>query len=105
MPTPRRTVASSLRAFAAALGFAACACFAVGAEAQQQRRAWLWQNPLPQGGVIHALRFAPDKRRGWAVGNDGVILRTDDGGFEWEAQDSPVSTPLYGLYVRDRKGA
>ncbi|HJU53551.1 MAG TPA: YCF48-related protein, partial [Pyrinomonadaceae bacterium] len=70
-----------------------------------QTRGWQWQNPRPQGNPIHAIRFAADKKHGLAVGADGSILRTDDGGFDWEVQRSPVVTTLYGLYVKDRKRA
>ncbi|MEA2172444.1 MAG: hypothetical protein QOD00_36, partial [Blastocatellia bacterium] len=73
--------------------------------ARAQTRGWLWQNPLPQGNAISAIRFASDKMHGWAVGSDGAILRTNDGGFEWETQNSPVSSTLYGLYVKDEKRA
>lgn len=31
---------------------------------------------------------------GWAVGQDGVIIHTIDGGDTWQAQNSGVSTPL-----------
>src|SRR5918911_577209 len=70
-----------------------------------QVRGWLWQNPLPQGNAIYAVRFASDKRHGWAVGSDGAVLRTYDGGFEWEAQSAPVVTTLYGLFVKDKNSA
>ena len=51
--------------------------FAPAAHAQQpQPSGWEWQNPLPQGNTINSVRFAADKRHGWAVGSDGAILRT-----------------------------
>ena len=85
----------------------ACAavCVAGSGAAAQAERAWAWQNPLPQGNAIHAVRFAADKLSGWAVGADGVILHTSDGGFRWEEQKTPAPVPLYGLYVRDAKRA
>src|SRR5438270_5560924 len=73
-----------------------CACVAA---AQQAERVWLWQNPLPQGNAIYAVRFAADKRTGWAVGADGVILHTTDGGFRWEQQHAETPVPIYGLFV------
>src|SRR5437762_2759399 len=83
-----------------------CLCFFLTtAGAGGQVRGWLWQNPLPQGNAINAVRFAADKRHGWAVGSDGAILRTEDGGFEWEAQAAPVTTTLYGLFVKDKRAA
>src|SRR5215207_10384682 len=72
------------------------------ARAQDPFRGWQWQNPLPQGNSINSIRFAPDKKRGWAVGANGVVLTTKNGGFEWEEQTSPANTTLYGLYVKDR---
>ena len=60
----------------------------VVAPAQTSDRGWEWQNPLPQGNAISAIRFAKDKRHGWAVGADGVILYTTDGGFSWTSQRS-----------------
>ena len=53
---------------------------------QVSNRGWEWQNPLPQGNAISAIRFASDKQHGWAVGADGVILYTANGGFRWENQ-------------------
>lgn len=47
-------------------------------------RNWV-QATVPVSVTITALRFA-DEARGWAVGNGGVILRTDDGGATWTKQ-------------------
>src|SRR5688500_8015248 len=76
--------------------------FSTVAPAQSPARTWQWQNPLPQGNAINAIRFAPDKKHGWAIGSDGAILRTKNGGFEWETQTSPVLTTLNGLYVKNK---
>src|SRR4051794_17268742 len=73
--------------------------------AQDGGRGWQWQNPLPQGNSINSIKFAPDKKHGWAVGANGVVLTTNNGGFEWEEQVSPANTTLYGLYVKDRSRA
>src|SRR5437763_13314632 len=87
---------------------AVCACVVVCVRivaAQQAERVWLWQNPLPQGNAIYAVRFAADKQTGWAVGADGVILHTLDGGFRWEEQHALTPVPLYGLFVKDARRA
>jgi photosystem II stability/assembly factor-like uncharacterized protein len=99
---------SSLVRLCAWLVCLACVAVCAGGAAwarQGGERAWAWQNPLPQGNAIYAVRFAADKLSGWAVGADGVILRTTDGGFRWEEQNPPVAVPLYGLYVRDARRA
>ena len=79
-----------------------CLLVAPAARAQDPARGWQWQNPLPQGNSINSIKFAGDKKRGWAVGANGVVLTTNNGGFEWEEQVTPASTTLYGLYVKDR---
>ncbi|MEO7969830.1 MAG: YCF48-related protein, partial [bacterium] len=76
----------------------------VGSHAQQLP-AWQWQNPLPQGNALNSVKFANDKTHGWAIGSDGSILRTRNGGFTWEAQISPAATTLYGLYVQSKARA
>jgi len=69
---------------------------------------WFWQNPLPQGNYLWAVHFAnattgttevlrgvsfADSTTGTAVGDDGVILRTTDGGSSWMHQlDTDGST-------------
>ncbi len=42
-----------------------------------------------------------DGRHGWAVGDRGVILRTDDGGRRWLRQNSPVDCPLTSVWFAD----
>src|SRR3954463_5057368 len=49
---------------------------------------WTWGNPLPQGDSLSSLAF--QGQRGYAVGEFGTMLRTDDGGASW----SGVSTGL-----------
>src|SRR5205085_1562564 len=68
-----------------------------------QVRGWLWQNPLPQGNAIYAVRFASDKRHGWAVGSDGSIFATTDGGRTWRAQTSGVRAHLYSVAFADER--
>src|SRR5215213_2667449 len=100
----RSRTTARVRAWLLCLACAAVCAAGAGAAAQAER-AWAWQNPLPQGNAIHAVRFAADKRTGWAVGADGVILHTADGGFRWEEQYAQTPVPLYGLYVKDAKTA
>jgi len=45
-----------------------------------------WRLVAADGRGIRALWFA-DARRGFAVGNGGLVLRTDDGGGTWAAKD------------------
>jgi len=70
--------------------------------AQDPFRGWQWQNPLPQGNSINAIKFSADKIHGWAVGSNGVVLYTNNGGFDWQEQECPANTTLYALFVKDR---
>src|SRR4051794_2961419 len=49
---------------------------------------WTWGSPLPQGDTLSAIDF--QGQRGYAVGEFGTMLRTDDGGATW----SGVATGL-----------
>jgi len=48
-----------------------------------------WRLVAADGRGIRALWFA-DARRGFAVGNGGLVLRTDDGGATWAPKDLGV---------------
>jgi photosystem II stability/assembly factor-like uncharacterized protein len=42
---------------------------------------WEWSNPLPQGNSLRALDFAGAS--GYAAGDFGTLLRSDDDGASW----------------------
>lgn len=42
---------------------------------------WFWGNPTPQGNTLRAIAFLGE--RGYAVGDFGTVLRTDDAGTTW----------------------
>jgi len=67
--------------------------WAVGYDGQDPRRMWNstdggrhWQRISIQskGFVLHAIDFA-DSQNGWAVGNNGTIMATHNGGKTWQA--------------------
>jgi photosystem II stability/assembly factor-like uncharacterized protein len=58
---------------------------------------WYWGNPLPQGRTLHDLAFTGD--RGYAVGDFGTILRTDDGGAGWRGLSSGLTVDLAHVRV------
>src|SRR5436190_17829651 len=75
------------------------------AMAQRGGLGWAWQNPLPQGNSLYSIHFAPDKETGFAVGSDGTILRTLDGGFTWARQFSPEDATMSSVFVLDKDNA
>lgn len=50
--------------------------------------------------VLNDVYFT-DNQNGWAVGNDGVIINTTDGGKTWTAQQSGVTSTLNAVYFVD----
>ena len=62
--------------------------------------AWVWQNPLPQGNDLNGVAF-PDATHGWAVGDQGTILATSDGGATWSAQSSGTTAYLTAVAFAD----
>ena len=76
----------------AALSLAA-ACPSTGTAAVQvSQSGWQWGNPTPQGNTIRAIDFV--QGRGYAIGDDGTALRTDDGGATWTGLPTGTSLDL-----------
>jgi photosystem II stability/assembly factor-like uncharacterized protein len=70
---------------------------------------WEWQNPLPQGNSLNSLSVIEDEI--WAVGENGTIIYSPDGGISWELQNSDISEHLndvcfvdseYGWAISDK---
>ena len=53
---------------------------------------------------LNALGFY-DEKIGYAVGANGIILKTYDGGLSWVDQESPQRTNLYGIVCLGREAA
>jgi photosystem II stability/assembly factor-like uncharacterized protein len=53
---------------------------------------WTWGNPLPQGDSLSALAFQGS--RGYAVGEFGTMLRTNDGGATWTGVSTGLTEDL-----------
>jgi photosystem II stability/assembly factor-like uncharacterized protein len=60
---------------------------------------WIWGSPQPQGHALRALEFAG--ARGYAAGDFGTVLRTDDGGTSWSGVRTGASVRLRKLRVID----
>ncbi|MCG8342004.1 MAG: YCF48-related protein, partial [Chlorobiales bacterium] len=62
-----------------------------------------WQQmPAPVSATLTGVHFH-DQRRGWAVGHDAVIVRTDNGGETWQLvyRDVAVESPLFDVWFKD----
>jgi photosystem II stability/assembly factor-like uncharacterized protein len=60
---------------------------------------WNWGNPQPQGHTLHTVEFAG--ARGYAAGDFGTLLRTDDGGATWTATPTGTTVSIDRLRVVD----
>ena len=59
--------------------------------------ACTWETQLEAGGPpLHDVQFV-DCRSGWAVGDNGTILHTGDGGATWDPQGSGTSAHLVSV--------
>ena len=61
---------------------------------------WTWQNPLPQGNPLKSVYFT-DSNTGYAVGDLGTILKTNNGGTTWTVLSSGTTNRLYSVYFTD----
>jgi photosystem II stability/assembly factor-like uncharacterized protein len=62
---------------------------------------WCWENPLPQGGTLQAVAVREGTSEAWAVGEGGVVLRSQNGGTKWEGWGAAggVSKTLRGVWA------
>lgn len=63
-----------------------------GAGLPIQAGGWSWSNPSPQGAELSDVAF--DGARGYAVGEEGTVIRSDDAGRTWVALHSGTDSTL-----------
>jgi len=92
---------ASRRRVVRAFAWAASACLlaVVSAAAQQ---GWVVERRGPAGKDLNAVYFA-DSKRGWVGGDEGLVLRTEDGGRTWEQQPSGVADGVNDIYFRGKE--
>jgi photosystem II stability/assembly factor-like uncharacterized protein len=60
---------------------------------------WNWGNPQPQGNTLRAVEFAG--ARGFAAGEFGTLLRTDDRGRSWTGVSTGTTAALTHIAIPD----
>ena len=61
-------------------------------------------SPIQDDANLHDVQFL-DGRLGWAVGDHGVIWRTEDGGRDWRLLRTPADCPLRSVcFLSERVG-
>ena len=53
-------------------------------------------HPWHDDAALHAVQFV-GSRTGWAVGDHGVVWRTEDSGQTWSLQKTPTDASLHGV--------
>jgi photosystem II stability/assembly factor-like uncharacterized protein len=63
-----------------------------------------WQRASVPSQVLLTAVFFIDANTGWAVGHDGIILRTDDAALTWQAQHTVAGEeePLFDVWFQDK---
>ena len=56
--------------------------------------------PMP---ALYEVYFE-DEQRGWIVGMDGIILKTENGGNKWRKLEINCDIPLYGIEIKGERG-
>ncbi len=57
---------------------------------------WRWQHPLPEGNTLNSVEFTNEKT-GYAAGDIGSILKTTDGGKNWEKLSSGTDNNIHKI--------
>ncbi|HYZ29165.1 MAG TPA: YCF48-related protein [Thermoleophilaceae bacterium] len=91
----RRLLLAALAAACACAGFATLGSASVNVA----QSGWSWGNPAPQGNTLAQIDFV--QGRGFAAGEAGTVLRTDDGGTTWTGLSTGTSANLIRLQVLD----
>ncbi len=59
-----------------------------------------WESmALPSQQDMHSVFFT-DSLKGWVAGDSGIILHTQDGGLQWEFQNSTIIHDIYSIYFQ-----
>lgn len=90
----------SIAVLAACVAMAPAPALGVGLGVAAPQRAlletahsgWLWSDPFPQGNTLENVSFAG--KSGFAVGEEGTVLRSLDGGLTWTTAPSGTTAKL-----------
>lgn len=88
MQAKRSVIIGAISALGVLLGTSS----ALAAPVSVGHSGWTWGDPAPQGSRLNDVVFAG--ARGFAVGDFGTVLRSDDGGGTWIGLPSGTSSSL-----------
>lgn len=67
-----------------------------------QQAGWRWQNPYLHGNNLNSIIM--NGVDGWAVGDMGVVMRTENSGLDWEIVDLKTTRNLNCIYLEAISG-
>ena len=62
--------------------------------------SWQTATVTPEPGLLRAVKFT-SRTHGWACGDGGSVIVTDDGGLTWTQQPVPTDSDLYDIDFAD----
>ena len=75
-------------------------------------KTWIQQTVKERAGSalfqdrdLYSIRFTPDGKTGWIVGEEGTVLYSNDGGQTWTGQQSGTTKNLFKVGVIDAQNA
>jgi photosystem II stability/assembly factor-like uncharacterized protein len=89
-------------------------CYAVGAEgalltSSDGGESWQRREIAERGDLswsdLYSIRFASDGQTGWIGGEGGLVLKTTDGGLNWNPQPSRTTENIFRIVVVDSQTA
>src|SRR2546423_13648057 len=92
-----------MKRLALAAALLALAVFAVvtaqAADVTVGHSGWNWGNPQPQGNTLRAIEF--EGTLGFAAGDFGTLLRTDDRGRSWTGIPTGTTAAITHISIAD----
>jgi len=64
---------------------------------------WVWQNPTPQGNTLLSIQFL-NSLTGYAGSDAGTLLKTTNGGLNWEINSSNIGIAPEKIHFFDVLG-
>ncbi len=71
-------------------------------QAQSENPLWLSARSSAVTKDLNAVYFT-DAKRGWAAGDDGAIIKTEDGGVSWTQQKIATTDAINDIYFRNKE--
>ena len=75
---------------------------ASGAAVAVAQQGWVATRIAPPKQELNTVFFL-DSKRGWAGGDDGFLVRTEDGGVTWTSQRVETTDAINDIYFRDKE--